>query len=281
MPIEVFVLGSGSAGNSALVRAEGTTILVDAGMSARKIEERIRHLGVEIADIDGILLTHEHGDHTAALKVLQRKRATPVYANSMTARTLGGHVPAGSWRLFESGNRFQIGALSISTFRVPMPRRDTLFDGPRPPCVELQQPHDAVDPVGFRISCQGSCFGILTDLGHATRPVLDALRGVQGLLIETNYDEQLLQLDTRRPWSVKQRISSRHGHLSNAAAAKVLEELSAEELRMVILAHLSRDCNKPELAITAIRDCLQRTGRGHTQVTCAEQDPVSFSLCLC
>jgi len=260
MPIEVFVLGSGSAGNSALVRAEGTTILVDAGMSARKIEERIRHLGVEIADIDGILLTHEHGDHTAALKVLQRKRATPVYANSMTARTLGGHVPAGSWRLFESGNRFQIGALSISTFRVP---------------------HDAVDPVGFRISCQGSCFGILTDLGHATRPVLDALRGVQGLLIETNYDEQLLQLDTRRPWSVKQRISSRHGHLSNAAAAKVLEELSAEELRMVILAHLSRDCNKPELAITAIRDCLQRTGRGHTQVTCAEQDPVSFSLCLC
>jgi phosphoribosyl 1,2-cyclic phosphodiesterase len=260
MAIEVFVLGSGSAGNSALVRAEGTTLLVDAGMSARKIEERLKALGVEISDIDGILLTHEHSDHTAALKVLSKKRSMPVYANAMTARTLDGHVPPTNWQLFESGSRFQIGAFSVATFRVP---------------------HDAVDPVGFRISCQGSCFGILTDLGHATRPVMDALRGIQGLLIETNYDEQLLQLDTRRPWSVKQRIASRHGHLSNAAAAKVLEELTADELRMVILAHLSRDCNKPELALMAVRDCLNRTGRQFTQVMCAEQDPVSFSLCLC
>ena len=140
-------------------------------------------------------------------------------------------------------------------------------------------PHDAADPVGFRISRQNASFGVLTDLGHATRLVFEMLSGVQSLLIETNYDEELLQKDTRRPWAVKSRITSKHGHLSNKGAADILAQLHAPELRHVILGHLSRDCNAPHLAEDAVKSVLQAAGCT-AGVYCAGQDVPSpvFSL---
>lgn len=248
--IEVQVLASGSNGNAALVRCDGISILVDAGLSARQLSLRLEACGCAPSSLAGILLTHEHGDHTGSLPVLLSRHALPVFCNAHTARALqdGGLSKAHDWRIFSNGQEFEVGGLSIRPFSVP---------------------HDAADPVGYRISGNGVHFGVLTDLGYPTRVVFDALAGIHGLFIETNHDEQLLQRDTRRPWPVKQRISSRHGHLSNAAAARAVGELLTPNLRTIILGHLSRDCNTPELALRAIEGELHRLGRADIGLHCA------------
>ena len=175
----------------------------------------------------------------------------PVFCNLLTGRVLQDFgLIHGDWRFFQTGSEFSIGSFAIRAFSVP---------------------HDAVDPVGFRISCEGSCFGVLTDLGYATRLVFDALRGVRAILIETNHDEALLQNDFRRPWSVKQRILSRHGHLSNTAAARILAELEAP-LEQIILGHLSRDCNSPNLALDCAISGLANSRSGaQASIHCACQ----------
>lgn len=254
--LEVTILASGSAGNSALVRCGDTRILLDAGLSARKLAERLAACGVAPEALDGVVLTHEHGDHTAALRVLCAKRELPIYANRMTAAALGAGSMEGhrNWRFFASGSAFALGALTIESFSVP---------------------HDAADPVGFLIRNGDAAFGLLTDLGHATQLVIERMRDADALLIETNYDDELLQRDTRRPWSVKQRISSRHGHLSNRAAADVIAQLAEGRIGAVLLGHLSRDCNSAELAIAAAAAPLERAGRKGVPVYCAGQDAVS------
>ena len=245
--LEILTLASGSEGNATLVRGGGTAILIDAGLTAKQLTARLLAGGLAPEELSGILLTHEHADHTSALRVLLARTDLPVYCNPLTARALrDGGIDHGNWQLFANGAEFAIGALAIRAFSVP---------------------HDAADPVGYRISFEGRCLGLLTDLGYATRLVFDALRGVRALLIEANHDEELLRNDRRRPWSVKQRILSRHGHLSNAAAARVLGELDAP-LEYIILGHLSRDCNAPELALGAV----SVNGFPHAQLHCARQD---------
>lgn len=246
--MEVVVLGSGSAGNATLIRSGDTCLLVDAGLSAKQLEARLAIAGVDPSHLCAVLLTHEHADHTAGIKVFAKRWQTPLYCNPATARALDGRNLGASIKLFETGSSFAVGDLTVRSFSVP---------------------HDASDPVGFRIDEGTTAFGVLTDLGYATRLVMEALRDVRGLLIETNYDEALLQNDTKRPWSVKQRIASRHGHLSNAAAAEVIAKLEAPDLQALILCHLSRDCNSPELATGTIGGRLApRTPR----VVCASQD---------
>lgn len=249
---EIITLGSGSAGNATLIRAEGSTFLVDAGLSAKQLTMRLQACGTSVEHLSGILLTHEHHDHTSSLKVLLARHELPVYCNAMTAHSLKeGGLAHKNWKIFQTGHEFTLGTFTVRAFLVP---------------------HDAAEPVGFRISGPGGCMGVLTDLGHATHSILDALRGVRSILIETNYDEKLLQNDTKRPWSVKSRISSRHGHLSNVAAGRVLADLAAP-LENVIIGHLSRDCNSPELAVGAIRQCLDAAGyTPATTIHCAAQD---------
>jgi phosphoribosyl 1,2-cyclic phosphodiesterase len=249
---EVITLASGSDGNATLVRNETATFLIDAGLSARQLMARLLAVGMLPEQLSGILLTHEHSDHTRGLKVLLMRYPLPVFCNSLTARALqeAGLVHE-NWKLFQTGCGFSLGSFAIRAFSVP---------------------HDAADPVGFRISSNGSCFGVLTDLGYATRLVFEMLRGVRALLIETNHDEELLQKDSRRPWSVKQRILSRHGHLSNTAAARVLSELDAP-LQQIILGHLSRDCNSPQLALdSAARGLATGCSNRAARVHCAGQD---------
>ena len=254
--LEVTILASGSAGNSALVRCGGTSILLDAGLSARKLTERLAACGMAPEALDGVVLTHEHGDHTAALRVLCAKREIPVYANRMTAAALEAGSMQGhrNWRFFANGTTFSVGELTIEAFSVP---------------------HDAADPVGFLIRNANATFGLLTDLGHATQLVIERMREADALLIETNYDDDLLQRDTKRPWSVKQRITSRHGHLSNRAAADIVAELAEGRLGTLLLGHLSRDCNSAELAVAAVGAPLERAGRREVSVYCAGQDTVS------
>jgi phosphoribosyl 1,2-cyclic phosphodiesterase len=257
------MLGSGSAGNSALVATDHCRILIDGGLSARQIVVRLEQCGITPAQLDGVLLTHEHGDHVCGLEVLCRKFRVPIYCNRLTAEaircwsgSLGEHK---NWRLFQTGADFSICDIHVQTFSVP---------------------HDAVDPVGYAFHSGESSLGFITDLGYATKMVVERLRKVHTLVIETNHDEKMLQADPHRPWPVKQRIQSRHGHLSNAAAATVIEQLLSGKLERVVLGHLSRDCNTPELAAGAIRAMLAQRGRSEIEVHCAAQAAISLRFVI-
>ena len=257
--LEVTVLASGSSGNALLARSGDCSVLVDAGLSARRLAAGLEACGVAPGSLSGILLTHEHGDHTKGLKVFVEKFDVPVFANPLTADHLKRQGLAARWNFFSSGAEFFLENIGVLPFSVP---------------------HDAADPVGFVLRSNGTGFAVLTDLGYATRQVVEAVRGVHALLIETNHDEALLQGDTKRPWSVKQRILSRHGHLSNSAAAEIVAEVATEALRHVLLGHLSRDCNSPELAVHAVGSRLRGGGSSSVQIQCARVDEESPMLSL-
>jgi phosphoribosyl 1,2-cyclic phosphodiesterase len=247
--IEITILASGSAGNAALVRSEGGCLLVDAGLSARELGRRIEMCGITARDLRGILVTHEHGDHAKGLARWTAQHGTPIYCNRRTGMVLREKVEGfGGWKIFESGEEFAVEGFTVRSFSVP---------------------HDAVDPVGFVIRREDLSFGFLTDLGHATTLVVDALRGVDALLVEANYDEDLLTRDTKRPWSTKQRIQSRHGHLSNAAAAETVSRIRHDGLAHLLLGHLSRDCNSDDLALGTVKPVLEGLS---TTLACARQD---------
>jgi phosphoribosyl 1,2-cyclic phosphodiesterase len=257
--LHLSILGSGSSGNSALVETEKTRLLIDGGLSARQTLLRLAQCGVNPIEIDGILVTHEHGDHVGGLDVWCKHFATPIYCNRLTAEVLRQSAPElrKDWKIFSTGSNFHIKDIEIETFPVP---------------------HDAVEPVGFVLHHGAAAVGVLTDLGFATKLVFERVRQAHTLMIETNHDEKLLQNDTKRPWSVKQRIMSRHGHLSNAAAATVLAELLGGKLRRAVLGHLSRDCNTPELAIGTVRSALDGVAANDVEVLCAGQREVSARL---
>jgi len=251
------MLGSGSAGNSALIATDHCKILVDGGLSARQIVLRLEQCGVAPEQIDGVLLTHEHGDHVCGLEVLCRRFDAPIYANALTAEAVrcdGVLARHRNWRIFRTGSQFSICDILVQTFPVP---------------------HDAVDPLGFVFHAGSSSLGFITDLGYPTKMLVERLREVHTLVIETNHDEKLLQNDKHRPWPVKQRIQSRHGHLSNNAAAGVIEQLLPGKIERVVLGHLSRDCNTPELALGAVRASLAKCGKIDMEVHCAMQSDLS------
>lgn len=242
------VLASGSSGNCALLETPTTRVLVDAGVSSRKIVQRLEVLGVKAEQIDAVLLTHEHSDHASAVGVWARRYKTPIYANRLTAEALSADAKGVEWRLFSTGAEFQLGVLKVQSFAIP---------------------HDAAEPVGFVFKHEEHSVGFLTDLGVATKMVLERVRPVHTLVLEANHDEKLLQDDTRRPWAIKQRIFSRHGHLSNAAAAEVLAEIAGGNLRRAVLGHLSEDCNTPDLALRTVRARLESGAGASLEVLCA------------
>lgn len=252
--MDLFVLGSGSSGNAAVLRAGGTTVLLDAGLSARKLLTRLAAAGLSPEDLDAVLLTHEHGDHAGGLPVLLRSLRCPVYATRLTAEEVRAQDPrndAAAWKIFSTGASFEVGSLKVAAFSVP---------------------HDAADPVGFTLECSGTVLGLLTDLGHVNQSVAHHVTGVHCLFVEANHDEGMLHADTKRPFSIKQRIMSPHGHLSNTAAGSLSARIAGASLRHVVLGHLSRDCNAPELAVSAVRTALGASAAIH--VVAAGQDEV-------
>jgi len=240
MALLLCVLASGSSGNCVYVGSERTRILIDAGLSGKATAERLREIGVEPETLDAICLTHEHDDHKASLQVLHRRYGVPLYSNTGTIDALSrSEAMAGlPWNIFTTGHSFEIGDLVLEPFRVP---------------------HDSYDPVGFVVSCGSARVGVVTDMGMATELIRQRLQDCAALVLESNHDEGMLR-DSSRPWSLKQRIAGRQGHLSNAKAGELIVAVAGDTLRTVFLAHLSGDCNTPDLALRTVREVLHRGG---------------------
>ena len=253
--LKITVLGSGSSGNcAAIVGACGGFFLVDAGLSAKQICLRLEAAGLDVERLCGVVLTHEHGDHVRGLDVLCRKfPEVPVYCTRTTREVLAYSLKAEKkWRLVTGGGTFEIEGLrgvEVSTFPVP---------------------HDAVEPLGMVVKCGGAELGIVSDVGHVTGVMREKLQDLDALFIEANYDESLLDEDTKRPWSIKQRISAKHGHLSNRQTAELLRGVAGARLQRVLLGHLSDDCNSPALAVEAALGALgECESVGDIPVLCA------------
>jgi phosphoribosyl 1,2-cyclic phosphodiesterase len=260
MAVQLTILGSGSGGNCAYLETDEARILIDAGFSGRQIRQRLATIARAPESIHGILITHEHSDHISGLTGLAAKWQMPVYCNRLTWEAIEAQLQIQiDAHLFVTGDSFVIGDVTIETFPVP---------------------HDACDPVGFLLRTPAGNIGILTDLGHVTKLVVERIRPANVLLLEANHDLKMLRDDTRRPWSLKQRILSRHGHLSNDGAADVVEQIISAELRRLYLGHLSRDCNKPELACQVIGHRLESIGATHVCVEFTSQDVPGPTLVL-
>ena len=250
--LRVCVLASGSSGNCIYVESPATALLIDAGISARETLRRLAAAGLDPAKLRAICVSHEHIDHVAGIVQLHKQLGVALYANGDTARGIrgGDQLP---WNLFADGSPFGVGDVEILPFPLP---------------------HDAYAPVGFVLRCGSARLGIATDLGMPTQLARERLRGCQTLVLEANHDETLVQ-NSFRPWSLKQRILGRQGHLSNETAAALLAEIAGDTLRQVFLAHLSRECNQLELALHVVRTRLAAAGLGHVRVLPTHPDKPS------
>ena len=260
MPVHLTILGSGSGGNCAYLETDEARILIDAGFSLRQIRQRLETIGRTPENLTGILITHEHNDHVQGLSVISKKLQVPVYCNRPTREAIDFQLHTNfDCRLFATGGSFEIGDVQVETFSVP---------------------HDAQDPVGFMLRCQGVNIGFLTDLGHVTKLVLERVRPSHALVLEANHDVKMLQECAHRPWSLKQRILSRHGHLSNEEAADAAEQLISADLKHLYLGHLSRQCNTPELARTTVENTLRKIGAHHVSLQLTHQNVPCPTLSL-
>ncbi len=253
--MKVSVLGSGSGGNATVISCASGIYLIDVGLSAKQIVLRLKQMGIDPDTLSGIFLTHEHSDHARGLDVFMRKRDIPVYANALTKEALEwGMKSKIKWKVFLTGQAFDLNGVSVTAFPIQ---------------------HDAAEPVGFVLESDTAKFGLVTDVGFITRSMRMHLIGLDALFIEANYDEELLEADTKRPWATKQRIASQHGHLSNTQAGEFIAEVGCEKLSCVLLGHLSSDCNNASVATKTIEPLL--TSLNVTDLICADQhQPTSW-----
>ncbi len=240
MAIRLTVLGSGSAGNATCIEGGGARILLDAGFSCRETARRLQAVGVEPHRLDAILLTHEHADHVRGASLFSRNFKVPVYCTEETYGAAGlPEAGVHEWHRVEASACFTIGPMRVRPFPVP---------------------HDAVETVGYLLECTGARLGYATDLGHSPAAVRSSLRDCDLLMLEANHDVEML-LRGPYPAAVKERVLGRHGHLDNQTAADLASEVASDRTEQVILAHLSRTNNSPNLALRAARDGFARAGR--------------------
>ena len=244
------MLASGSAGNSAFVSTSKTKVLIDAGLSVRELTRRLAEIGESPEDLDAILITHEHSDHVSGLPRLVRSRAkkkkpVPVFISHLTAPLIewdagdGNETPEPpSVEHFQSGANWMVGDINVQSFGIP---------------------HDAEDTVGFCLEAEGVRVGIATDLGYVPDSIRYHLRGVHFLLLESNHEIEMLKVGPY-PWSVKQRVMSRKGHLSNDATCEFIARDLDAGVQALILGHLSEQNNHPVIVRQAAENSLSRRG---------------------
>lgn len=254
--MRVCLLASGSKGNAVYVESSESRLLVDAGLSARELNRRLAALDTDGDALHALLVTHEHSDHCRGLGPMARRHHLPVYIQHQTRQSLSGIGRIEDDRNFASGDTLFFRDMKIET--VPLT-------------------HDAVAPVGFIIGTDEGKVGILTDLGIATRLVIERFRECRVLILESNHDEEMLWQGPY-PWHLKQRIRSNHGHLSNRAAALLLGDLVWDGLEAVFLAHLSETNNLPSLAERHAQEVLAAQNCCCPRLLVGRQDGVSPSF---
>lgn len=248
--MKVCTLASGSSGNSLYIETAYSRILVDAGISMRQIKLRLANIGVDIGDLDAVIISHEHSDHSHAINRMD----LPVYVSESTTDLWKDKVM--QLYEFDSQTTFEFKDLSITPFSVP---------------------HDAIDPVGFTISDGSKQIGIATDIGSVTGLVIEKLKGSNMLIIESNHDSETL-MNSSYPWQLKQRIKSRLGHLSNNQTSWLLEKVFHSGLEHIILAHLSTVNNSPEIAYRASHSILQANGAEQVSLCIAPRNTIGEVL---
>ena len=245
------VLASGSGGNACYVETAQTGILIDAGLSCRELMRRLEVVQANPEALQALVITHEHVDHLRGAGPLARLLHIPVYINRSTFRKSIGTLGNLSRPMtIHTGQTITINDLAIETFT---------------------KCHDTADPMGLVLSSDGVRLGLITDLGRSTRVVEDRLRGCHALIIEFNHDQRMLE-DGPYPWDVKRRIKGPEGHLSNQEAGRLLEAVAHKDLRLVILAHLSRVNNDEQRAFKEAKDALMRCGLRNTKIVISRQD---------
>lgn len=246
-------LASGSKGNSIYFNSGSTKILIDAGITGKATQERLQQLNVDVADIQAILVTHEHVDHIQGLRVLAFKHGIPVFANAETAKGIVGFFhDCPKFKIFTTGEPFEFGDLEIHPFSIQ---------------------HDTLDPVGFTIRTGGLKVGLCADLGFVSTLVEHHLQECDYLYVEANHEPDLVHA-SKRPMIYKQRVLSRTGHLSNEACGRLLNQVHHAGLKHVHLAHLSSECNTHETAMGVVRRVLAEQHKT-VDLAIAHQDLVS------
>lgn len=248
--MRICIFASGSSGNCMLLSSGDTNILIDAGISMRRIDNALRQAGLAMRDVGGVLITHEHSDHISGLKMLIKHYAVPVYAPRTVAARLRGMLPEvdGCLRIIEPGRDTAIGTMKVRAFHTP---------------------HDTDESVGYRVEA-GGVFALATDMGCVTEEIEENLRGADTVLIEANHDIDMLCYGPY-PVYLKRRILSDRGHLSNEDCARLVRTLAENGVNRVILGHLSRENNTPEKALAAVRTAL---GERRIELCCAP--PLGF-----
>ncbi len=243
------MLASSSSGNATFIRTERTRLLVDAGLSKRDVLARLAAIGEPAESLDAILISHEHSDHVSGLVALARHLDIPVYITRLTAPSIpwGEYTP--KLDCFQAGASFAIGDLDIDSFTVP---------------------HDAIDPVGFCFRAAGIKVGVVTDLGYVPDSIKFHLRGADLLILESNHDLEMLKVGPY-PWSVKQRVMGRKGHLSNEVVSDFIRQDLDTSISTLVLGHLSEHNNHPEIVRSMAERALDRAGRAlFTRLVVAE-----------
>ena len=229
-------LYSGSSGNSLFVESKNTKILIDAGVSCKKIEQALQDINVDPSTLDGILVTHEHRDHVQSLGTISKKFDLPVFVNQETLDAMPAQrdkIAEKNIKLFKVDDKFEVGDLLIKPFAIP---------------------HDAANPCGFTINNEKHQLSIATDIGHMTNDIVKHLEGSELLLLESNYDTEVLKC-CKYPFHLKARIAGSTGHLSNTMSGKTISYLlKNSNLNTAILGHLSKESNFPELAYQTVVD---------------------------
>lgn len=241
--LEFQALQSGSNGNATLVRDAYTAILIDAGISAKRIAECLSLSGTDPKDVSAIFVTHEHTDHMAGLKVFSSRYGTPVYATGGTIRSIrekyleiGGFMP--DFHELEPGEETRVGSLLIRS---------------------VPTKHDTLRPCAFRVHSGNTAFSVFTDCGNFDEEIVRALSNLDGILLEANHDVRMLEAGPY-PLSTKRRILSDEGHLSNELSAELLSRIYSPRLKLVLLGHLSEDNNYPDIARMTVENRLRALG---------------------
>ena len=234
--MELCSIASGSSGNCICVGTDDYHVMIDAGISGKRIENGLNSIGLKTAEMNGILVTHEHADHISGLGVLSRRYGLPIYAtegtkNAILSTKSVGKIDEDLFHIIRPDEKFEIGDMEIEPIHIS---------------------HDAADPVAYVLRQPGKAIGVITDLGKYDENIVDKMQGLDVLLLEANHDIRMLQVGSY-PYMLKQRILGEKGHLSNELSGQLLGEVLHDNFKHVILGHLSKENNYEELAYETVR----------------------------